>query len=151
MEVDIKKNKYINTGKGYSIMNEDILKNLLQSVKSGTPLDFSQTLDTALKYKCAEAIDGRKQELAGSFGLKTEDQGESMPPDDEKENFEGDPGDDKKDVDNEDDEYVNEEDDAVDKGEGGKAKKDYDGDGDVESKKDEYFGSRMKAAKKEDD
>lgn len=53
-----------------------------------------------------------------------------------------------KEEDEEDMENNADEEDGVDEDEEEKADKDYDGDGKVESKKDEYFGSRDKAIKK---
>lgn len=48
-------------------INDDILNNLMNAVENGSPLDFAEAMDTAMKSKCADAIDAVREELAGSI------------------------------------------------------------------------------------
>ena len=106
-------------------MNEHTLKDLMDAIDNASPSDFAEALDTAMKVKCADAIDARRAELAASIHeSKCKDK---MYEEEDEEEMDDD--DDEKDLDEE------------------KADKDYDGDGEVESEKDEYFGSKKKAAK----
>ena len=48
-------------------INEQILDQLMTAVENGSPLDFAEALDTALKSKAADAIDARRDELASGI------------------------------------------------------------------------------------
>ena len=74
-----RKGWYVQTTKGLlakeSIQMEttnEILDNLMNTTNESSPLDFVNAFDTAMKYKCAELIDGRKSELAATMGVREE-------------------------------------------------------------------------------
>ena len=121
-------------------INEELLDELMNTVTGGSPTDFAEALDKAMKVKCADGIDARRTELAGGIH-ESKDEDESYDDEEEEEEL-----DEAADVDGKDNDDKEDDGDGLD--DVGDEDSDVDNDGDSDSS-DEYLTKRRKAIQKD--